>query len=80
MAQGNVKINQNDRMATCLEATFFQPSQKIVLTGKPKVWQGNNIITGEIITLSLKEDKVDIEGSKQTRVNATIYPMGKTAK
>lgn len=80
IAQGNVKINQNDRMATCVEATFFQPSQKIVLTGKPKVWQGNNIITGEKITILLIEDKMDIEGGKQNRVNATIYPMGKNLK
>ena len=77
IARGNVKINQHDRIATCQEATFFQPSQKIVLTGKPKVWQGNNILSGEKIIILLNEDKIDIEGGKQNRVNAVIYPMGK---
>lgn len=78
IAHGNVKINQQDRIATCTQATFFQPSQKIVLTGKPKVWQGKNIVSGGKITISLNEDKIDIEGEgKNDRVNAIIYPMGK---
>ena len=77
IARGNVKINQHARIATCQEATFFQPSQKIVLTGKPKVWQGNNIVSGEKIIIFLNEDRIDIEGGKQNRVNAIIYPMGK---
>ncbi|MBW1679269.1 MAG: hypothetical protein JRJ08_03870 [Deltaproteobacteria bacterium] len=54
IARGNVKINQHDRIATCQEATFFQPS-----------------------LIFLNEDKIDIEGGKQNRVNAIIYPMGK---
>jgi len=78
IARGNVKINQQDRIATCVEATFYQPSQEIVLTGKPKVWQGKNIVSGGKITISLNEDKIDIEGAgKNDRVNAIIYPMGK---
>ena len=78
IARGNVKINQQDRIATCLQATFFQPSQRIVLTGKPKVWQGKNIVSGGKITISLNEDKIDIDGGgKNDRVNAIIYPMGK---
>jgi len=77
IAHGNVKINQNDRIATCQEAIFLQQSQKIVLTGNPKVWQGNNIVKGEKITILLNEDKIEIQGGKQNRVNAIIYPMGK---
>lgn len=76
-AQGSVKINQDDRIATCEEAVFLQPSQKIILTGNPKVWQGNNIVKGEKITILLDEDKIEIQGGKQNRVNAIIYPTGK---
>ena len=86
IARGNVKINQTDRTATCQEATFFQlPQQKVVMTGKPKVWQGKNIITGDKITILIKEDRVEVEsdkqeGGKQGRVNAIIYPGGKGFK
>jgi len=83
IARGNVKINQTDRTATCQEATFFQlPQQKVVMTGKPKVWQGKNIITGDKIIIFIKEDRVEVESDKQKdgkqgRVNAIIYPGGK---
>jgi lipopolysaccharide export system protein LptA len=83
IARGNVKINQTDRTATCQEATFFQlPQQKVLMTGKPKVWQGKNIITGDKIIIFIKEDRVEVEsdkqeGGKQGRVNAIIYPGGK---
>ena len=85
IARGNVKINQTDRTATCQEATFFQLRQQIVMTGKPKVWQGKNIITGDKIVIFIKEDRVEVEsnkqeGGKQGRVNAIIYPGGKGFK
>ena len=77
VAQGNVKINQDERTATCQMATYFQPSQKIILTGRPKVWQGSNIVSGGKITIFLNEDKISIERGKQNRVNAIIYPQEK---
>ena len=85
IARGNVKINQTDRTATCQEATFFQLRQQVVMTGKPKVWQGKNTITGDKIIIFVKEDRVEVEsdkqeGGKQGRVNAIIYPGGKEVK
>jgi len=84
ISRGNVKINQTDRIATCQEATFFQLRQQIIMTGKPKVWQGKNIITGDKIIIFVKEDRVEVEGEKkgekQGRVNAIIYPQGKESK
>lgn len=79
VARGNVKINQTDRMATCHEALYDQPTQKIILTGKPKVWQGNNIVSGERIIILLNEDKIIIEKGKEDRVTATIYPVEKSS-
>jgi len=85
ISRGNVKINQADRTATCQEATFFQLRQQIVMTGKPKVWQGKNIVTGDRIIIYIKEDRVEVESDKQIsgkpgRVNAIIYPEGKEIK
>ena len=85
IARGNVKINQTNRTATCEEATFFQLRQQVVMTGKPKVWQNKNIITGDKITIFIKEDRVEVEsqkqkGGKQGRVNAIIYPGEKGSK
>lgn len=55
-ARGSVKIIQQDKTATSDEATYYSASDKIVLTGKPRVWQGDNVITGNIITYNVKDD------------------------
>lgn len=80
VAQGNVKISQKDLSASCQMATFLQGAQKIVLTGKPKVWQGNNMVAGETVEILLDQDKILIEGGKkkkEERVNVVIYPKEK---
>ncbi|HNR12479.1 MAG TPA: lipopolysaccharide transport periplasmic protein LptA [Thermodesulfobacteriota bacterium] len=79
IAQGNVKISQKDLAASCRMATFLQGAQKIILTGKPKVWQGNNMVSGEKIEILLDQDKILIEGGKkkEERVNVVIYPKEK---
>ena len=76
-AQGNVKISQKDITASCQMAKFLHGDQKIVLTGKPKVWQGSNMVTGEMITILLDQDKIIVEGEGEERVNVTIYPEKK---
>lgn len=76
-AIGNVKITRGDRVATAQKVVFYNPEQKIVLTGNPRVWQGADLVSGERITLFVKEDRSIIEGSKDKRVSATIYPKTK---
>ena len=44
--------------------------QKIVMTGNPKIWQGDNLISCEKVTVLLEEDKIFFEGT----VDSTIYP------
>ncbi len=75
-AHGNVRISKKDITASCQMANFLQGEQKIILTGKPKVWQGNNMVTGEKITILLEEDKIVVVGQKD-RVNVVIYPGNK---
>ena len=73
-AGGNVKINKKDFTASCQVAKLLQSEQKIILTGKPKVWQGNNMITGEKITILFNQDKVMVEGEGEDRVEVILYP------
>ena len=54
-------------------AKLLQAEQKIILTGKPKVWQGNNMVSGEKIEIFLEQDRIVVEGKKD-RVNVVIYP------
>ena len=69
-ASGNVKMSQENRVATGKKLVFFNPEQKIVMTGNPKIWQGDNLISCEKVTVLLEDDKIVFEG----KVDSIIYP------
>jgi lipopolysaccharide export system protein LptA len=69
-ASGNVKMSQENRIATGRKLVFYNPEQKIVMTGNAKIWQGDNLISCEKVTVLLEEDKIFFEGT----VDSIIYP------
>ena len=69
-ASGNVKMSQADRVATGTRIVFYNPEQKIVMTGNPKIWQGDNLISCDKITVLLEQDRIFFEG----KVDSTIFP------
>jgi lipopolysaccharide export system protein LptA len=69
VAEGAVKIVQLDRRATGEKAVFHNAEKKIVLTGRPVVRQGKNVVIGEKITILLDRDWVEVE-----RADVTISP------
>jgi lipopolysaccharide export system protein LptA len=74
VATGDVKIHQEDRVATAQKAVFFNGEQKVVLTGQPKVWQGKDMVSGEKITFFLADDKSLVEGGANKRVEVILFP------
>ena len=44
---------------------YYAKEEKVVLTGKPEVWQEGYRVTGEKITLFLKDDRSVVEGGSQ---------------
>jgi lipopolysaccharide transport protein LptA len=69
-ALGGVKMTQEDMIATAQKIVFDNSKQKIVMTGKPRIWQDDNLISCDKVTVLLKEDKIFFEGE----VDTTIYP------
>jgi lipopolysaccharide export system protein LptA len=75
VAKGDVKINrQSGGLATAEEATYYWDEERVVLTGKPVVQQGDDFVEGTVVTLLLKENKSLVEGSGDARVRAVISP------
>jgi len=75
VAKGDVKITrQSGGLATAQEATYFWDEERVVLTGKPVVQQGDDFVEGTVVTLLLKENKSLVEGSGDARVRAVISP------
>jgi len=70
-AVGGVKIVQEDKTATAGKAVYYSEGDKIVLTGKPRVWQGGNVLDGSKITYNLKDDTVSVEDA-----NTVLYQEG----
>ena len=74
IASGEVRIIQNDRIATAERATLYQKEAKIVLTGSARLLQGKDSIDGEEITVLINEEKSIIKAEQGGRVQAIFYP------
>jgi len=75
VAEQDVRIVQGERLATAQRAEYDQASGEIVLTGEPRVHQGQNEVSGERITVFIDQDKSIVTGQGNTRVNAVFHPQ-----
>ncbi len=73
-AKGHVRIVKNNRTATGDDAVYYSAEQNVILTGNPRVWEGNNMVKGDKITIFLDEDRSIVESQEGNRVEAIVYP------
>lgn len=76
-AKGSVKIVKQDRTATAKEAFFDNTKGEIILTGDVVVFQGQDKVTGNVVTYYVNEDKVVVEGETEKRARAVLTPKPK---
>lgn len=76
--EGDVRIVQQERMATAERGLFLNQERKIVLSGQAEVHQGGNVVKGDEIIYLLDEDRSIVKSSPDTRVNAVIKPKEAT--
>lgn len=74
VAGGNVRIAYGERRGAAERAEYFPREERVILLGRPKVWQASDVVTGCKITLLLREDRSRVEGCEGERVNAVLYP------
>lgn len=79
-AKGNVTITQGERMVKGDSAVFFQNSRTIVVSGNAVMHEGRNVIHGNKIVVFLDENRGVVEGGRNEKVKATIYPEEKKEK
>jgi lipopolysaccharide export system protein LptA len=74
-ADGNVRIVQENRTGQSSHAVYESKLGKITLTGgTPKVMQGADTVTGEVITYFVDDERSSVTGG---RVEAVIHPKPK---
>lgn len=78
-ADGNVRIVQENRIGSAAHAVYESREGRITLTGgTPKVTQGNDTVTGKVITYFVDDERSVVSGGGDTRVEATIHPKPKS--
>jgi len=74
VASGKVHIQRaQGGEATADQAVYYDQEEKIVLTGKPVVKQGEDFVEGDRITILLKENRSIVESSGDSKVKAVIH-------
>jgi lipopolysaccharide export system protein LptA len=75
ISTGNVKIVTEDcRTGTARRAEYYDDDQRLLLIGDAKVWQEDNVVTGERIVMFLADDRSEVEAGPQGRVKSVFYP------
>lgn len=77
-AVGQVRLVQEDRVATGDRAVYYPEAEKIVLSGNPQLWRGQNSIRGDEVVVFIKENRVVVRGRPSQRVEAVLYPATRT--
>jgi lipopolysaccharide export system protein LptA len=74
---GKVRIIQGNRTGTAGKAVYDNRAGKIVLTVTPRVYQGDDMLSGAEIVYYLADQRSVVTGSSDSRVEAVIHPRGK---
>jgi lipopolysaccharide export system protein LptA len=78
-AFGNVRVLQGSRQATSSHAIYDPKEAAIHLDGSPapRVVQGEDVVTGKVITYYVNEQRSVVTGGPNQRVEAVIHPGSK---
>jgi lipopolysaccharide export system protein LptA len=75
VSTGNVKVVTEDcRTGTARRAEYYDEEQRLLLIGAAKVWQDDNVVTGEEIEIFLAEERSTVKGGPRERVKSVFYP------
>ena len=75
VSTGTVKIITRDcRTGTARRAEYYELDQRVVLKGNARIWQEDNVVSGDTITIFISQDRMIVEGGKQERTKGVFYP------
>jgi lipopolysaccharide export system protein LptA len=79
VSTGSVRIITKDcRTGTAQRAEYFDLDQRVVLSGNARVWQDDNVVSGDTITIYMAQDRTIVEGGQQERVKGIFYSQKDT--
>lgn len=72
VAEGNVRAKQGKAQGSCGKLTYYVEKQLLKMEQNPKLQDGPNSLTGEIINFYVRENRSEVVGGKGKRVKAVF--------
>lgn len=72
VAEKNVRFTYNNQNGTAEKATYTVDNSLLLLEGNPVVRDGENSVTGERIRYYMNENRSEVDGGPQKRVQAVF--------
>ncbi len=69
-----VLVKLQGKKARCRKMHYYAGARKIILTGNPSIDDGKNVISGEVITFFIDEERSVVNSGQKKRVKTTIFP------
>ncbi len=79
-AHRQVRIEQGERLATGQKAVFDRVRNEMVMTGSPRISQGEDFVEGEEIVFLLDSDRSIVRSKGDGRVRAVFHPQERTSE
>ncbi|MBU1626579.1 hypothetical protein KKB18_04345, partial [bacterium] len=74
LAQDEVRIQSGEFVGIGDNALYIDKTNKIILSGSPKIYQSDKIISsGKEVTFLINQKKVQIDSEKDDRVKTTLF-------
>ncbi len=70
VAKGNVRMKREKNSSTSQRATYTMDTGVLVLEGNPRLTDGENVITGEVVRYFMHENRSDVVGGPKKQVEA----------
>lgn len=75
VSTGSIRIITRDcRTGTAKRAEYYDDEQRVELIGNARVWEADNVVTGDRITFFLSQERSVVQSGKQERVKAVFSP------
>lgn len=79
VAEQNVRMKSENRTGTCSRATYTVDDGVLVMDGNPRLTDGENTISGEVIRYFTEENRSEVQGGAKKRVEAVFSSPDKPA-
>ena len=80
VAAGNVRLKRDKNSGTSDMATYTMDTAVLVLEGNPRLTDGENVITGEVVRYFMNENRSDVLSGPKKRVEAVFVTSDKPTR